>query len=159
VVIVNKITLFIHQWLYKPFLGPGLFFSFIIFFTQTVGLLERVISPSQDRYLYTGQHKHRINAHTDIHTLSGIRTHDPSVRRSENSSCLRPRSHCARHTAFKLPYLYYEYSITKLCRQRTEIIQNHEKEYVHIIRQGEAKHRKYKGLKLGGGQTYDRSNY
>jgi hypothetical protein len=32
------------------------------FFTQTVGLFGRVISPSQGRYLYTGQHKHRINA-------------------------------------------------------------------------------------------------
>jgi hypothetical protein len=33
------------------------------FFT-TVGLLGRVISPSQDRYVDTGQHKHRINAYT-----------------------------------------------------------------------------------------------
>jgi hypothetical protein len=57
---------FIHQWLYSPLLGPGLF-SFVIFFTQTVGLLGRVISPSQGRYLHTGQHKHRVNAHTDIH--------------------------------------------------------------------------------------------
>jgi hypothetical protein len=30
---------FIHQWIYSPLLGPGLFFSFIIFFTQTVELL------------------------------------------------------------------------------------------------------------------------
>jgi hypothetical protein len=28
--------------------------------------------------------------HTDIHALSGIRTHDPSDRASEDSSCLRP---------------------------------------------------------------------
>jgi hypothetical protein len=33
-----------------------------------------------------------INAHnTDIHAVSWIRTHYPSVRASENSSCLRPR--------------------------------------------------------------------
>jgi hypothetical protein len=58
-------------------------------FSQTTGLLGRVISPSQGRYLNTGQHKHRINAHTpNIHDLSGIRTHDPSVRASEDSSCL-----------------------------------------------------------------------
>jgi hypothetical protein len=38
---------------------------------------------------------HRINAHnTDIHALSRIRTHDPSVRASEDTSCLRPRGHC-----------------------------------------------------------------
>jgi hypothetical protein len=50
-----------------------------------------VISPSQGRYLYTGQNKHRINAHTDIHALSGIRTQDPGVRASEDSSFFRPR--------------------------------------------------------------------
>jgi hypothetical protein len=54
------------------------------------------ISPSQDRYLHTGQHKHRINIHTDIHALSGIRTHDSSVRAGEDSSCLRPHGHCDR---------------------------------------------------------------
>jgi hypothetical protein len=57
----------------------------------------RVISPSQSRYLITGQHKHRINIHTpNIHALSGIRTHDPSVRASEDSSCLRPCGYCDR---------------------------------------------------------------
>jgi hypothetical protein len=34
-------------------------------------------------FLHTEQHKHRINAHNiNIHSLSGIRTHDPSVRKS-----------------------------------------------------------------------------
>jgi hypothetical protein len=66
-------------------------------FSQMLGLLGRVSSPSQGRYLNTGQHKHRINSHnTDIHALSGIPTHDPSVRASEVSSCLRPRGHCDR---------------------------------------------------------------
>jgi hypothetical protein len=56
---------FFFQWLYSPSLGPGLIFHFRdLFFTQTVGLLGRVISPSQGLYLYTGQHKHRINAQT-----------------------------------------------------------------------------------------------
>jgi hypothetical protein len=32
-------------------------------FTQSVGLLERGISPSQGHYLHTEQHKHRRNAH------------------------------------------------------------------------------------------------
>jgi hypothetical protein len=45
------LNLFVHQWLYSSLLGPGLFFSFVIFFIQTVGLLGRVISPSQGRYL------------------------------------------------------------------------------------------------------------
>jgi hypothetical protein len=60
---------FIHQWLYSPLLSPALFFSFVIFFTQPVGLLGLGISPLQDRYLQTGQYKHRINAHTNIHAF------------------------------------------------------------------------------------------
>jgi hypothetical protein len=67
------------------------FFSFLIF-TQSVGLLGRGISPSQGRYLHIGQH--RINA--DIHAWSGIRTHNPSVWASEDSSCFRQRGHCDR---------------------------------------------------------------
>jgi hypothetical protein len=34
--------------------------------------------------------------HTDIHALSGIRTHDPSVREGEDGSCRRPRGHFDR---------------------------------------------------------------
>jgi hypothetical protein len=56
--------------------------------------------------------------------------------------------------AFNLPYVYNY--ITKLCRKQAEVIQNHKNERVHIIEQGEARHRKYKRLKLGGGQAYDR---
>jgi hypothetical protein len=58
--------------------------------------------------------------------------------------------------AFKIPYVY-DY-ITKLCRQQREVIQNHDNEIVRNIGQGEARHRKYKMLKLGGGQAYDRSS-
>jgi hypothetical protein len=54
-------------------------------------------------------------------------------------------------TAFNLPYVY-DY-ITKLCRQQAEVIQNHENENVCGIGQNEARHRKYKRLKLGGGQV------
>jgi hypothetical protein len=39
-------------------------FSDSYFFTQSVGLLGQGIRPSQGRYLHTGQHKHRITAHT-----------------------------------------------------------------------------------------------
>jgi hypothetical protein len=46
-----------------------------IFFSQTV------ISSSQGPYLNTGQYKQNKRIHTlNIHALSGIRTHDPSVR-------------------------------------------------------------------------------
>jgi hypothetical protein len=42
-----------YLWLYSLLLDLGRFFSFVIFFTQTVGLLGRGISPSQGRYLHT----------------------------------------------------------------------------------------------------------
>jgi hypothetical protein len=112
---------FIHQLLYSPFLGPGLFFSSMIFFTLTVGLLGRLISPSQGRYLHTGQHKRRINARPNIHTLSGNRNHDPRFRTSEESSCLKPRDRCDRtlcipslvgpyiHANIKIPHLHSVY--------------------------------------------------
>jgi hypothetical protein len=53
--------------------------------------------------------------------------------------------------------LVYDY-ITKLCRQQAEVIQNHKNEHVRSIGQGEAKHRKYKMLNLGGVKKYDRSS-
>jgi hypothetical protein len=59
------------------------------------------------------------------------------------------------HIAFKLSYVY-DY-ITKLCRQQAEVLQNHANANVHNIGQGEPRHRKYKRLKLGGGQAYDHS--
>jgi hypothetical protein len=84
----------------------GRFFSFLIY-TQSVEVLVRGISPSQGRYPHTEQNKHRINAHTDIHVLSGIRTHDPSARTSEDSSCLRRRGHCDRHFCLYLGKFSY----------------------------------------------------
>jgi hypothetical protein len=60
------------------------------------------------------------------------------------------------HKAFSIPYIY-DY-ITNLSRQQAEVIQNHENVNVRNIGQGEARHRKYKKIKLGGGQAYDRSN-
>jgi hypothetical protein len=57
---------------------------------------------------------------------------------------------------FKIPYVY-DY-ITKLCRRPTEVILNHENPNARAIGQGEARHRKYQRLKLGGGQVYDRSS-
>jgi hypothetical protein len=57
--------------------------------------------------------------------------------------------------AIKLPHVY-DYT-TKLCRQQAEVVQNHENEHVRGIGQDEARHRKYKRLKLGGSQAYHRS--
>jgi hypothetical protein len=58
------------------------------------------------------------------------------------------------HTAFNLPYVYGY--VTKLCRKQAEVIRNHENEHVCGIGQDEARHGKYKMLKVGYGQTSDR---
>jgi hypothetical protein len=63
--------------------------------------------------VHTEQHKYRIKAHkTDIHELSGIRNHDPSVPASEDSSCLRLRSHCDRltHRTFRLYNFIHQFA-------------------------------------------------
>jgi hypothetical protein len=57
---------------------------------------------------------------------------------------------------FKIPYVYN--FITKICRRQAAAIQHHDNENICNIGQGEAQQRKYKRLKLGGGQAYDRSS-
>jgi hypothetical protein len=59
------------------------------------------------------------------------------------------------HVGFKI-LCVYDY-ITKLCSTQTEVILNHVNPNVCGTVQGETRHRKYKRLKLGGGQAYDRS--
>jgi hypothetical protein len=66
IIIIISISIIIIMAL-QFLVGPWPLFSFLI--------------------LYTENHKHRINAHnTDIRTLSGFRTHDPSVRASKGHS-------------------------------------------------------------------------
>jgi hypothetical protein len=84
--------------LYSPLLGLGRFFSFLVLYT--VGRAhwtgDQPVARTLPAHITT--QKHRINAHnTDIHALSGIRTHDPRVPAREDISCLRPLGHCDRH--------------------------------------------------------------
>jgi hypothetical protein len=76
----SSIHSFIHLWLYSPLLGPGLFFTFTIFFTQTVGLLGWVISPSQGRYLHrTTQTQNKRTQQTPIPWVG----FEPTIREFE----------------------------------------------------------------------------
>jgi hypothetical protein len=52
--------------------GPRTITQFRNHFSQTVGLLERVISPSQGRYLHTGQLKHRMHVYRHKITMSWV---------------------------------------------------------------------------------------
>jgi hypothetical protein len=75
----------------QPFVEPGLRFQLLDPIHNRYDSLDRG-SARFKASAYTEQHKLRINAHnTDVHGLSEIRTHDPSFRASEGSSCLRPR--------------------------------------------------------------------
>jgi hypothetical protein len=58
--------------------------------------------------------------------------------------------------ALKNPYVY-NYT-RKLCRPQAEVAQNQDKKNVPNIGQGEARHRKYRRLILGGDQAYDLSS-
>ncbi|PNF29008.1 hypothetical protein B7P43_G14936, partial [Cryptotermes secundus] len=73
--------------------------------------------PAQGRYLRTGQQKHIINAHADIHASSGIRTHDLSVGKSEDGSCFRPRGQSERHE-IKLPFKMYSSKLSLYVNRR-----------------------------------------
>jgi hypothetical protein len=57
---------------------------------------------------------------------------------------------------FQVTYTYIY--VTKLCRQQAEVTKNNENENVRDIRTDTAQHKKYKRLKLGGGQAYDHSS-
>jgi predicted component of type VI protein secretion system len=57
-------------------LGRLTYRRFLDLFRHMVGLLGRVISPSQGLYLYRTTQQRKTWA--NIHALSGIRTHDPS---------------------------------------------------------------------------------
>jgi hypothetical protein len=46
----------------------------------------------------------------------------------------------------------------KIMQAATEVVQNYHNPNVRNIGQGEAQRRKYKRIKLGGGQAYNRSS-
>jgi hypothetical protein len=87
-------------FLFIPLWSIGLISQFLDY-SQTVELFGRMISSPQGLYLNTGQHKHKkTDTHTsNIHTLNGIQTHDPGLRASENSPCLRLIGYRDQHTA------------------------------------------------------------
>jgi hypothetical protein len=58
--------------------------------------------------------------------------------------------------AFEIPYVC-DYYMTKLCRTQAEVIHNLVNPTVRGTGLREARRRKYKRLKLGGGQAHDRS--
>jgi hypothetical protein len=66
---------------------------------------------------------------------------------------IEPNSARELHVALKIPYVcdYTTY------RTQVEVILNHVNPNIRGTGQGEARHKKYKRLELGGGQACDRS--
>jgi hypothetical protein len=78
----------------QPFVGPWPLLQFRNhFYTDgsTLWTSDQTISRPLPRHRAT---QTQNKPHTDICALSGIRTHDPIVRASEDSSCTRPRGRC-----------------------------------------------------------------
>jgi hypothetical protein len=71
--------------------------------------------------------------------------------------CKFSKVHTSPRFSHSFQVSVYDY-ITKLCRRQAEVVQNHENKHARGIGQGETRHRKYKKLKLGCGQAYDRSS-
>jgi hypothetical protein len=76
----------------QPFVGPWPLFQFRNHFYKDGRTPWTSDQPFARPLPKPEQHKHRIKAYAYIHALSEIRTHDPSVRASEDSSRLRPRA-------------------------------------------------------------------
>jgi hypothetical protein len=112
-------------------LEPRPLIQFRNHFLRAVGLLGRVISPSQGLYLNKGQHKDTVN----INALSGIRTHDHSVRANEDSSCVRPLGYCDllyKNVRHHIPYNTNVQCVNPSCGERTGNLQVEYRNFSHV---------------------------
>jgi hypothetical protein len=106
---------FIHSFILSLFLSFLIVLFYLVasrgfylwIYRQLVGLLGRVIGPTQGLYLHrTTQHR---EMQTHIHALSRIRTCDLNIRATEDSTCLRPLGYWDR------PRLRYEPNLVTAC--------------------------------------------
>jgi hypothetical protein len=117
-------SMYVHlRMILQPFVGPWpLFSSFLILYT--VGRTPW----TGDQPIAWPLRTHR----TDIYAFSGIRTHDSSIRASEDSSCLRPCRHCERlHCMYQTYYYTQKFTVVKFiilhCRNYFSLPSNIEK--------------------------------
>jgi hypothetical protein len=83
------------QWLFHPIQGSSLFRNHFFTHSKIPWTSDQPVARPLPKHRTTQTQNKRINT-PNIHALSGMRTHDPSVRASEDSLCLRPRGHCDR---------------------------------------------------------------
>jgi hypothetical protein len=94
IIIIIIIIIITTTMALQPFVGRWPLFNFLILYRvgRTPWTGDQPVARPLPTHRTTQTQKKAQN--TDIHVLSGIRTHDPSVRASEGSSCLRLRGHC-----------------------------------------------------------------
>jgi hypothetical protein len=116
---------------------------FLELFRHMVGLLGRVISPSQGLYLHrTTQHR---NMRTNIHAFSGIRTHDPSDQPAKTRASDRTATVTGKVTTYRLLFcfslcvhqyvrnqFYYRLTVA-VSSQQSVNIQNNVTSLLHIV--------------------------
>jgi hypothetical protein len=81
--------------------GPRPLIQFRNHISQTVGLLDRVISPSQGLYLNSGQHKRRINAYTHQSSMAWV-GFEPTIPASERAKTVHALDRAATVTGYHL---------------------------------------------------------
>jgi hypothetical protein len=96
---------------------PGLFLSFMIIL-QMAGLLGRVISSSQDLYLNTGQHKHRINTYTHQTSIPYV-GFEPTVPVSERAKAVHALDRSA--TVTDHTHISTDYHCTKVVTRKQKL--------------------------------------
>jgi hypothetical protein len=84
----------------QPFVGPWPLFQFLDLFTQSVGLLGRGISPSQGRYLHTGQNK---RTQTSMHQVE----FEPTIPVFERAKTVQPLDRVATVIGFLSCLLFF----------------------------------------------------
>jgi hypothetical protein len=92
--------------------GPRPITQFRNNFPQTVGLLGRVMSLSQGRYLNTGQHKRRINAYTHQSSMAWVGL-EPTISASEWAKTVHALDRAVTVTDFDF-FLLYVYHIKRI---------------------------------------------
>jgi hypothetical protein len=90
------LSIYLYLWLYSPLLDLGFYFSFLIFYI--VGRTSLTGDQPVARPLPT----HKKDTDTEKTPQTSMpwvefEPPDPSLRASEDSSCLRRRGHCYRH--------------------------------------------------------------
>jgi hypothetical protein len=94
--------------------GPRPLIQFRNHFSQTVGLLGRVISSSQGRYLNTGQHKHRINTYTYQTSMPWV-GFEPTIPASERAKAFHALDRAATVTGETLYAVLNNYIANSNC--------------------------------------------